>query len=104
MILRESVLGPTARSSPTILYRGVAQLVARMLWEHDVGCSSHLTPTSFNGKTACSGGFSAFWGKFQEGGLPSLLFRKSQQEESKPVPAEGVSNRQIPNQSLTGIT
>ena len=33
-----------------------------MLWEHDVGCSSHLTPTSFIGKTACLGGFSAFRG------------------------------------------
>ena len=26
-------------------YRGVAQLVARLLWEQDAGCSSHLTPT-----------------------------------------------------------
>ncbi len=26
--------------------RGVAQLVARLLWEQDAGCSSHLTPTS----------------------------------------------------------
>ena len=60
MILRESVLGGTAQSSPTTSHRGVAQLVARMLWEHDVGCSSHLTPTSFIGKTACLGGFSAF--------------------------------------------
>ncbi len=25
--------------------RGVAQLVARLLWEQDAGCSSHLTPT-----------------------------------------------------------
>ena len=61
MILRESVLGPTARGSPTTSHRGVAQLVARMLWEHDVGCSSHLTPTNFIGKTACLGGFSAFF-------------------------------------------
>ena len=91
MILRESVLGGTARSSPTILYRGVAQLVARMLWEHDVGCSSHLTPTSFNGKTACLGGFSAFWGKFPEVVPPAQLCRKGQQEESKPVPAEKAS-------------
>ena len=29
----------------TIEYRGVAQLVARLLWEQDAGCSSHLTPT-----------------------------------------------------------
>lgn len=91
MILRESVLGGTARSSPTILYRGVAQLVARMLWEHDVGCSSHLTPTSFNGETACLGGFSAFWGKFPEVVPPAQLCRKGQQEESKPVPAEKAS-------------
>ena len=27
------------------IYRGVAQLVARLLWEQDAGCSSHLTPT-----------------------------------------------------------
>ena len=27
------------------LYRGVAQLVARLLWEQDAGCSSHLAPT-----------------------------------------------------------
>ena len=45
-------LGGTARSSPTTSHRGVAQLVARMLWEHDVGCSSHLTPTNFIRKTA----------------------------------------------------
>ena len=64
MILRESVLGEEIRGSPTTSHRGVAQLVARMLWEHDVGCSSHLTPTSFNGKTACLGGFSAFRGSY----------------------------------------
>ena len=28
-----------------ILYRGVAQLVARLLWEQDVGSSSLFTPT-----------------------------------------------------------
>ena len=28
-----------------ISHRGVAQLVARLLWEQDAGCSSHLTPT-----------------------------------------------------------
>ena len=28
-------------------YRGVAQLVARVLWEHDVGSSSLFTPTTF---------------------------------------------------------
>ena len=27
------------------IFRGVAQLVARLLWEQDAGCSSHLTPT-----------------------------------------------------------
>ena len=28
------------------LYRGVAQLVARLLWEQDVGSSSLFTPTT----------------------------------------------------------
>ena len=28
-----------------LIFRGVAQLVARLLWEQDAGCSSHLTPT-----------------------------------------------------------
>ena len=33
-------------SELTIKNRGVAQLVARLLWEQDAGCSSHLTPTN----------------------------------------------------------
>ena len=71
------------------------------IWEHDVGCSSHLTPTNFIGKTACLGGFSAFWGKFQEAVPPAHLCRKDQQEESKTQLAEIDPKRQIPNQSLT---
>ncbi len=35
----------TNHFSLTTEYRGVAQLVARLLWEQDAGCSSHLTPT-----------------------------------------------------------
>ena len=35
-----------------ILNRGVAQLVARLLWEQDAGCSSHLTPTKNAALTA----------------------------------------------------
>ena len=34
------------------IYRGVAQLVARLLWEQDAGCSSHLTPTKNAALTA----------------------------------------------------
>ena len=30
---------------PAKLNRGVAQLVARLLWEQDAGCSNHLAPT-----------------------------------------------------------
>ena len=41
------LLGLSKRFCPAkwIPYRGVAQLVARLLWEQDAGCSSHLTPT-----------------------------------------------------------
>ena len=46
--------------SYTISYRGVAQLVARLLWEQEARGSSPRTPTRFFRKTACSGGFSAF--------------------------------------------
>ena len=35
-----------------VSYRGVAQLVARLLWEQDAGCSSHLTPTTVAGPGA----------------------------------------------------
>ena len=43
-----------------ISYPGVAQLVARLLWEQDAGSSSLPTRTIFLRKTACLGGFSAF--------------------------------------------
>ena len=41
------LLGLSKRFCPAkwIPYRGVAQLVARLLWEQDAGCSNHLTPT-----------------------------------------------------------
>ena len=50
--------------SPTISHRGVAQLVARLLWEQEARGSSPRTPTKFRRKTACSGGFSAFLVRF----------------------------------------
>ena len=42
------------------MYPGVAQLVARLLWEQDAGSSSLPTRTIFIGKTATFGGFSSF--------------------------------------------
>ena len=39
---------------------GVAQLVARLLWEQDAAGSNPVTRTTFLRKTAYSGGFSAF--------------------------------------------
>ena len=43
-----------------ISYPGVAQLVARLLWEQDAGSSSLPTRTNFVRKTVRNGGFSAF--------------------------------------------
>ena len=40
-------------------YPGVAQLVARLLWEQDAAGSNPVTRTTFLGKTAFLGGFSA---------------------------------------------
>ena len=37
---------------PDFLFRGVAQLVARLLWEQDVGGSSPFTPISTHGGLA----------------------------------------------------
>ena len=44
----------------TISYPGVAQLVARLLWEQDAAGSNPVTRTTFLRKTACLGGFSVF--------------------------------------------
>ncbi len=52
--------GRTRPGSTTISYRGVAQLVARLLWEQEARGSSPRTPTKFCRKTAYLGGFSAF--------------------------------------------
>ena len=41
------------------IYRGVAQLVARLLWEQDAAGSNPVTRTTFPRKTAFLGGFSA---------------------------------------------
>jgi hypothetical protein len=38
----------------------VAQLVARVVWDHEARGSSPRTPTNFPQKTAFSGGFSVF--------------------------------------------
>ena len=53
--------GRTRPGSTTISYRGVAQLVARLLWEQEARGSSPRTPTIFGRKTAFSGGFSALF-------------------------------------------
>ena len=45
---------------PTTSYPGVAQLVARLLWEQDAAGSNPVTRTTFLRKTACLGGFSSF--------------------------------------------
>ena len=44
-----------------IEYPGVAQLVARLLWEQDAAGSNPVTRTTFLRKTACLGGFSSFF-------------------------------------------
>ena len=54
------LLGKTSRC-PGNKKRGVAQLVARLLWEQEARGSSPRTPTTFGRKTAFSGGFSAFF-------------------------------------------
>ena len=41
------------------MYPGVAQLVARLLWEQDAAGSNPVTRTTFPRKTAFLGGFSA---------------------------------------------
>ena len=46
---------------PTTSYPGVAQLVARLLWEQDAAGSNPVTRTTFLRKTAYLGGFSAFF-------------------------------------------
>ena len=43
----------------TSKYPGVAQLVARLLWEQDAAGSNPITRTNFLRKTAFLGGFSA---------------------------------------------
>ena len=44
--------GRTRPGSTTISYRGVAQLVARLLWEQEARGSSPRTPTTFGRKIA----------------------------------------------------
>ena len=70
-MLRTS-FGRTRPGSTTISYRGVAQLVARLLWEQEARGSSPRTPTTFDGKTAYLGGFSAFFVLFLK--IGRLLF------------------------------
>lgn len=43
-----------------VFFPGVAQLVARLLWEQDAAGSNPVTRTTFLRKTAYLGGFSAF--------------------------------------------
>ena len=45
--------------APSKNHPGVAQLVARLLWEQDAAGSNPVTRTKFLGKTAVFGGFSA---------------------------------------------
>ena len=44
----------------TLGYPGVAQLVARLLWEQDAAGSNPVTRTTFLRKAACLGGFLRF--------------------------------------------
>ena len=46
---------------PDFLFRGVAQLVARLLWEQDVGGSSPFTPIFLLSKNRNAGDFSEFF-------------------------------------------
>ena len=60
---RKNLVQPFGRirpGHPTTSYPGVAQLVARLLWEQDAAGSNPVTRTTFVGKTAYLGGFSAF--------------------------------------------
>ena len=58
---------------PTTSYPGVAQLVARLLWEQDAAGSNPVTRTKFRRKAAYLFGFSAFFVRFLQ--FFYLLFR-----------------------------
>ena len=51
----------TAAGRQKCIFPGVAQLVARLLWEQDAGGSSPSTRTSCIEKTAFSGGFFCYF-------------------------------------------
>ena len=52
-------LGEYDQPNKITKYPGVAQLVARLLWEQDAAGSNPVTRTTFPRKTASLGGFSA---------------------------------------------
>lgn len=51
---------------------GVAQLVARVVWDHQAAGSNPVTRTKFLGKTALSGGFFAYRSDFER--YPKLIY------------------------------
>ena len=51
-----------------VYHRGVAQLVARVLWEHDAAGSSPVTPTKIADLSAFCGQIGANFNNFVTGG------------------------------------
>ena len=82
---------------------GVAQLVARLLWEQDAAGSNPVTRTTFRRKTAFLGGFSAIKVHFPSFARPH--FNCGQRGKMAIITAvqKNYENRQIPNPSLIGI-
>ena len=89
--------------SPTTSYRGVAQLVARLLWEQEARGSSPRTPTKFCRKTACLGGFFCVLSFAFAVFVIAVLRRFKERNSGGGMSESGRRNRQIPNPSLTGV-
>ena len=55
----ENAVGEQRSKTTKYVFPGVAQLVARVVWDHDAAGSNPVTRTKFRRKTAFLGGFSA---------------------------------------------
>ena len=86
------------------IYPGVAQLVARLLWEQDAAGSNPVTRTTFPRKTAFLGGFSALLVQFLKRAWPHPNCGQSGKMAVATSVRRNAENRKIPNPSLTGVT
>ena len=86
------------------IYRGVAQLVARLLWEQDAAGSNPVTRTTFFRKTAFLGGFSALIVRFLSFARPHNNRGQRGKMAVAPLVWRNAEDRKIPNPSLTGAT